>query len=271
LALRLRAQRVRNGAVTLERDDLELRVSPGGDVSVRKNPSDSSAHALVSELMILVNVTVARFFEERGLPSLFRHQPSPASRPPSSADFPHPALAFDALRRLLATPATGPDPRPHYGLGVGRYVQATSPIRRYGDLAVQRALAAALSGAGSPPDRASVASLGAALDRAARRAAIAEQERRDHWILRFLERTAGDPRDAVVLEDPDRGRAMVELQDCFLRSPVRFRAAVRAGDVAKVRVGGVDVYELRARIWEVRDPSAAPGDAAAESVDGEGP
>ena len=152
---------------------------------------------------------------------------------------------------------TGPDPRRHHGLGVERYVQATSPIRRYGDLVVQRQLASFLRNGAPFLDRAQLDALGPLLDKAARRTGLAERDRRDYWILKHLARTAERPREALVLGEPERGRALVELQDCLFRAPVRFRGNVRPGDVVAVRVGGVDLHALRARIWEANESVAS--------------
>ncbi|KAI2498430.1 RNB domain [Fragilaria crotonensis] len=43
-------------------------------------------------------------------------------------------------RRFLSPVAIGPDPKPHFGLGIDCYVQWTSPIRRFGDLQVHAAV-----------------------------------------------------------------------------------------------------------------------------------
>lgn len=51
---------------------------------------------------------------------------------------------------LLARPAVSmPVPSPHHGLGLDRYAQVTSPIRRYSDLVLHRIIKAALAAA--PP------------------------------------------------------------------------------------------------------------------------
>jgi hypothetical protein len=51
-----------------------------------------------------------------------------------------------AIKRCLSRGHMGVTPAPHFSLGLAAYVQATSPIRRYGDLLVQRQLAALADG-----------------------------------------------------------------------------------------------------------------------------
>ncbi len=93
-------------------------------------------------------------------------------------------LVNDLVLRCQAQAAYSPDNIGHFGLGLRRYAHFTSPIRRYADLLVHRALIAGANAAGSdfgagalPPDidHARMAAVGEHISATERRAAAAER------------------------------------------------------------------------------------------------
>ena len=97
--------------------------------------------------MILAGTLAARFGVEHELALPYRSQ-LPAELPPPQelAALPDGAVRFASIKRCLSRGLMGNRPAPHFSLGLPAYAQATSPIRRYGDLVVQRQIAAVLTG-----------------------------------------------------------------------------------------------------------------------------
>lgn len=131
------------------------------------------AHQLIEEAMIAANVCAAQFLEAFEQPSLYRvHEPPDAAKieelrqalayvgvrlapgkvdPPSLQralsrlpDTAEPWLYAQLALRSLQQAVYTPDNVGHYGLALERYMHFTSPIRRYPDLLVHRAIKAVL-------------------------------------------------------------------------------------------------------------------------------
>jgi ribonuclease R len=140
------------------------------------------SHRLIEEFMILANVAAAEELEARRQPCMYRiHDAPDPAKVVALRDFldelgipglafakgqaPRPELFNRLLRRAEATPvatlvndlvlrcqaqaAYSPDNIGHFGLGLRRYAHFTSPIRRYADLLVHRALIAGANAEGS--------------------------------------------------------------------------------------------------------------------------
>ncbi|MEP1596518.1 MAG: ribonuclease R, partial [Halieaceae bacterium] len=130
----------------------------------------NDAHKLIEECMLIANVATARFFEEAGLPILYRVHEGPTEEKlenlrsflgelgldlrgglkPTPTDYQH-LLAQVAERddahviqtmllRSLRQAMYQPDNAGHFGLNYEAYAHFTSPIRRYPDLLVHRGL-----------------------------------------------------------------------------------------------------------------------------------
>jgi exoribonuclease-2 len=118
---------------------------------------------------------------EHGVALPFRSQ-LPADLPPKSEleALEDGAVRFAAIKRCLSRGLMGTSPAPHFSLGLAAYVQATSPIRRYGDLLVQRQLGAWRRG--EPPlDADALQPLLEQVDAAVREGAAISREDSRHW------------------------------------------------------------------------------------------
>ena len=166
----LSAARLARG--TLDLDLPERRVvldSDGRVASVAPRPRLDS-HRLIEEFMILANVAAAEELERLHQPTMYRnHAPPSEEKLASLRDFlhgfgislppgdqVHPRDLDRVLRRVAGTPDAplvnevtlrsqsqaeySPDNIGHFGLALPRYAHFTSPIRRYADMLVHRAL-----------------------------------------------------------------------------------------------------------------------------------
>ena len=145
LLQRRRSWRVARGALLMELPEGRIRARDGEPDLEISEPSPS--RALVAEAMILAGAVAAEFGRERSLALPFRSQ-LPADLPPATElnALPDGPVRFAAIKRCLSRGLMGTSPAPHFSLGLPAYVQATSPIRRYGDLVVQRQIGALLAG-----------------------------------------------------------------------------------------------------------------------------
>ncbi len=246
----LRLRRERAGAVTIDRPELAVHAGPSGEVDVRV-VTRTPARRMVAELMILCNRLLAEFCERESLPAVYRSQPAPDSDGPGGCVEDGPLSWFLAMRRL--PPATvSTRPGPHGSLGVPVYVQATSPLRRYPDLVVQRQIVQFLTSGEARYSEEQMASVAQRAEAQFREAAAIEESRKRYWFLKYLGRRLEESGgrealyDAVALDRRPRRPALLELS----RYPFRFRAelpdGIHPGDVVVMRLHGVDLWRRAA-------------------------
>ncbi len=239
LALRFREQRMAKGALQILLPEINIRVFSGGEVSVRRVSRESPSRILVSEMMILGNWLMGRFLAEHSMPAVFRSQPEPRGR-----------LYGDALegtlfdnwmqRRLLSRLVLGPEPGSHSGLGLDVYTTATSPIRKYFDLATQRQLRACM-GLEEPYTAEDIEWILQVLKEPLSRAAIVQSRRNRYWLLRHLETRVGEREEAIVLEKRKDGYILL-IPEYLLECKVSVSGRMNLGpkDLVRVTIQHVD-------------------------------
>jgi ribonuclease R len=166
----LRKARLRRGAIDFESQEVRFAFDGKGMVSELLNLERNDAHKLIEECMILANVEAARHLLGSGIPAPFRvHAPPPelkvealvrflngqGIRPgwkdhPAPRDFerivqqiqdrPDEKLIMAVLLRSQSLAAYKVANEGHFGLALEAYAHFTSPIRRYPDLLVHRAI-----------------------------------------------------------------------------------------------------------------------------------
>jgi ribonuclease R len=170
----LRAARELRGALDFDTHETELELEDGHIKAIHP-VTRLDAHRLIEEAMISANVCAARFLEAAGQPALYRVHEQPdaekteqlrqalafagirLARGDLTPKLVHEALAqlgdrpdrwiFEMLTlRSMNQAVYSPDNLGHYGLALPRYMHFTSPIRRYADLVVHRAIKAVLKG-----------------------------------------------------------------------------------------------------------------------------
>jgi exoribonuclease-2 len=101
-------------------------------------------------------------------------------------------------RRLLNRFVLGHAPDKHSGLGLNAYVTATSPIRKYFDLATQRQVRAAL-GLEEPYSAEEIDLIIQTLEQPMSHVARLQAGRQRYWLLKYLEQRVGQKAEAIVL------------------------------------------------------------------------
>ena len=170
----LHAARLNRGTLNLDLSEARIQFDKSGEpVSVSQH-YQQDAHQLIEEFMILANICAAETLEQARQPCVYRihDQPDPEkidslreltdalSLPFSKGQVitPHrfnellakvkdtdaETAVNEAVLRCQARAVYAPDNIGHYGLGLVRYAHFTSPIRRYADLLVHRALVRAI-------------------------------------------------------------------------------------------------------------------------------
>ena len=195
-----------------DRPDYNIRVVDAR-VSIEQRRRGTPVDTLVAELMIHVNSTWGKLLAERGFDAIYRNQKG-------------------AKTRMEVEPGA------HEWLGVSHYAWASSPLRRFTDLANQRQLVAALRGGEPAYAKAELAE--AARDFETAYEAYAEHQRHleRYWCLRYLMQEGIASADAVVLRDE-----LVRIDGMPLVCRAIGMPAVVPGDRVRVDFGEIDLWE----------------------------
>jgi len=173
---RLAGERRRRGAIDFETVETRMLFDARGKIEKIVPEPRNDAHRLIEECMLAANVCAGALLVERNHPTLYRVHDVPApDKVAALRDFlaelglqlpggevPRPkdyaqlierirpredfALLQTILLRSLKQAVYSPDNAGHFGLAFEAYVHFTSPIRRYPDLLVHRAIRACLEG-----------------------------------------------------------------------------------------------------------------------------
>ncbi len=245
---RLRDRREAAGALVMERPDLSVSVMKSEDglsrVSVDVLPRSTPARRLVTEMMILCNVMLARFCIDNDIPAAYRTQ-SPLDPGIDTEGLDDDPVAQYRLMGLLSPAVVSTEPGRHHGLGVEAYLQATSPLRRYTDLVMQRQVSHYLA-TGSPLYSVEeIASVAQRAEVQLRELASIENQRRRYWLLRYLIQQLDEGStdyEAVVLDTDRRGPPILELTDYPFRVRAKLSPSASSGDLVTLRLHDVDLW-----------------------------
>lgn len=229
--------RERAGAVTLRAPESEIHLDGAGCPVLERRDPGTPAHRLVAEAMILAGALAARFATESGFPLIFRRQPAPFRAPDPPLPGEDPLVAARRIRRSMRRGEVGLEPGPHHGLGLPAYAQATSPLRRYQDLANHRQILSVLRGE-APLDAAALLGIAADCERAEGTGRRAEREQDRYWFLRWLAERAPFDVEAIVVETEPR--PTVILVETLLEQPAPFLAGAAVGERLTLRVEGAN-------------------------------
>lgn len=221
----LLAAREHRGTLDLDIAERRVFINPEGRIDRIVPRTRLDSHRLIEEFMIAANVAAAESLERRKQPCMYRvHEtPDPARvealreflrglnfplakgqviRPKhftallhKAAGSPYAAMINSLVLRSQAQAVYAPENLGHFGLALARYAHFTSPIRRYADLLVHRALISAYGFGedGLPPEVGEqFVDIGDHISGTERRAAAAEREATDRYIAAFLSDRVGE-------------------------------------------------------------------------------
>ncbi len=218
--------RAERGALDLDLPERRIVINEKNEMAGVKLRERLDAHKLIEEFMILANVAAAMALEARNVPCVYRvhDRPSPEKldavrdfiegfglslpkgqvlKPAQinqllhkAADLPYSQVISQVVLRCQSQAHYDPENSGHFGLALQRYAHFTSPIRRYADLLIHRALIRAYGlGPGGLDDEEMVRleEMAQHISETERKSMEAERSAVDRFTAAFLsERTGGE-------------------------------------------------------------------------------
>src|SRR6184192_3642745 len=312
LAALLRRKRFQHGSLDLDFPEVKVWLDEKGEPTRFERVENDESHQLIEEFMLAANEAVARELKKRAVPTIYRVHENPD--PEKLAEYRELVLSFNyrvgdlthrgELQRLLELIGGKPEeqalkiallkslkrarysaqPLGHYGLAKANYLHFTSPIRRYADLVVHRALGR--DTAARRHDQlgmAEIASIAEHISTTERNAADAEIDAVQMKKLEFFQRQLDERNPqifrAAVVDVRNYG-LMVELPDALITGLVhvssltddfylfeparrqligrRSRKRFSVGDQLSVFVARVDIFKRQVD-FAIALTSEAPG------------
>lgn len=306
LASLLRRNRFAAGSLDLDFPEVKVWLDDEGRAVRLEKMDNDISHQLVEEFMLAANEVVAKELKDRKIPAVYRIHEDPD--PDRLMDFRELAASYGfragdltqrkELQRLLASTRGTPEeyamklnllkslkraryttePVGHYGLAKVNYTHFTSPIRRYADLLVHRALARENTGGVG-----ALGEIAAHISTTERTSADAERDSTQLKKMEFFQRQLASRRPeemrAIVVDVRSYG-LVVELPDCLVTGLIhvsslpddfyqfdstrlsfigrRTNRSYKIGDVLRVIVSRVDAYKRQIDFVPVG--SAAPAE-----------
>jgi ribonuclease R len=224
LARMLRSRRMARGSLELAMPEVKIDLDRDGRVSGAHVVENTESHQIIEEFMLAANEAVAGMLAAAGAGFLRRIHPAPDPRKLRQLTEFVSELGFEvdtlesrfelqrlldmargrpeehavhyAVLRSLSRAVYGPQEDGHYALASDCYCHYTSPIRRYPDLTVHRALDLLARGRRAAAD--GLPRLGEECSLLERRAEAAERELVKLKLLIFLSSRTGEEMNAVV-------------------------------------------------------------------------
>ena len=296
LSSTLRKKRFAAGSLDLDFPELKVWLDDQGKPVRLERIENDISHQLIEELMLLANELVGRELKVKRQPAIYRVHEKP--EPEKLAEFrefamlqgvkagdvshrpelqkllaglrgqPHESAVKIALLKSLKRARYSPDALGHYGLAKADYTHFTSPIRRYSDLVVHRALERLLGLTRVGPDMASLTSMAEHISTTERTASEAEKEsvrlKKLEYFQMQTSKMNGQPFRATIMDVRNFG-FFVELPDYLLSGLVhvssldgdfyifeqarrrivgrRTRKVYQVGDEVEVIVARVDMFK----------------------------
>ncbi len=244
--------RIANDGFKVHKRDVSIHVDDSGTITLSDFDEHSPARSLVGEMMILANECIARFCLGHDLPVPYRGQEPSDPDDGALAKIPQgPAYDF-AVKSRLKRSETSFSPIPHANLGLDAYTQATSPIRRYLDLCVQRQIVSQLKGDPPAYSLPEFEELNAVVQENLAVAHTVARESKRYWLYRYLEKMgkSGKTIGGTVVRT-DLKNPLVELDVVYVTVPARISGNFSPGDHFQFRIVNVDALSDYVRLEAV--------------------
>ena len=220
--------REKRGAIDFDTVELALQFDERGRIASIVPAPRNDAHKLIEECMLAANVCTADFLANKEHPTLYRVHEGPTPEKltalraflsssalqlgggddPQASDYakllsqiqqrPDYALLQTVLLRSLSQARYRPDNAGHFGLAYDAYAHFTSPIRRYPDLLVHRAVKACLASERHTPRGMSWEQLGTHTSMTERRADDASRDVEQWLKCWYMKDRIGETFDGTI-------------------------------------------------------------------------
>jgi len=217
--------RDRRQPLELDMPERKILLKPDGTVDRVFVPERLDAHKLIEEMMIQANVAAAETLEKRRQPLVYRVHDAPSlAKQETLREFlatlgipmakggqmrsnsfngilakadgtAHQTMVNEMVLRSQSQAIYSPDNIGHFGLNLMKYAHFTSPIRRYADLIVHRALVGSLGlgeGGITPDEEAALDDIAAEISTFERRAMAAERDTVNRLVAHHLAGRIGE-------------------------------------------------------------------------------
>ena len=252
----LQNARAKRGAIDFDTVETRILFDKKRKIKAIVPVKRNHAHRLIEECMLLANVATARFLQKHKIPTLFRVHEGPTEekliqvreflgelgltlrggKKPEARDYAHllarvkkrddAELIQTILLRSLSQAIYHPKNAGHFGLAYTAYTHFTSPIRRYPDLLVHRAIRHILQQGSSKDFDYSMSSMiqfGEQCSQAERRADDATREAVDWLKCEYMQNKVGEEFSGVITGVTNFG-IFVKLTDIYVEGLVHITA-----------------------------------------------
>ncbi|HSC47452.1 MAG TPA: ribonuclease R [Gammaproteobacteria bacterium] len=277
--------RAKRGAINFDTTETRVVFNEQGGIAAIKPLVRNDAHKLIEECMIAANVQAARFLAKHRLPTVYRVHAGPQAESleklraflaslglklaggmkPEAGDYeklieqvvkrPDRHLIETVLLRSLSQAVYTPENIGHFGLALPHYAHFTSPIRRYPDLLVHRAIRHAIRGGNERNFNYSgtqMEHLGSHCSMTERRADEATRDALDRLKAEYMRDKQGEEFEGLVTGVTNFG-LFVQIKDLYVEGLIHI-TSLPSDYYTHDPVGHRLVGERSGRVFRLTDP-----------------